>query len=578
MPTHLINVGSDSQSPFLFKTSGTRKPYACLSYCWGPDSHAILKTTTANIKDHYQRISESEMPQGIQDAIKVCRGLQIPFLWVDSLCLIQDDVTAWLDGAAQMSQIYLNSHLTIAALEPETCKSPFLGPQRFGDRNWQRLVKSPAADGEADSGPDLLIRPESDKPPRDTPYSLDKRAWCLQESMLPNRRLCFNGDEMMWECLCRQICECGHNNRQSRTLCHVENGAALKLNRLKTTHIPSAREGDLHKMRTFWRDLVELYSDRQMTRGDDKLRAIAGLAKLLAERFRHKTSRHKTFRYETFQHKAFRHKAFQYKTFRHKTFTKDNDEYLAGLWKHEIHLDLTWVVASLPAEPENVLQRPEGEGPRWNVPTWSWASSQGSISYDSESARVSWKYKPHATDVCQLVEADCERENVHDEMSAVTQGRLTLQGALVPVELIADVESTQIPVFRSLVDEMKTIRDPDCANRVAWVRSRNQNVNKVLLDHPRHRVELQGLVSEKPPAWTGGKYYCFRLFSWVADKYTVRNGKRQFMRPETWFLVLKRSERVASAMERIGIGSLRIMGLQECPIFEEYEQATISIV
>lgn len=301
----------------------------------------------------------------------------------------------------------------------------------------------------------------------------------------------------------------------------------------------SATRGDIKEMRTTWRRLVKMYSHRQMTRGDDKLRAIAGLAKLLADRFRH------------------------------EGFTKENDEYLAGLWKHEIHLDLSWIVADLPAEPENILQRPEGEDPRWNVPMWSWASSQGSISYDSEAARVSWKYKPHATDVCQLVEAHCERENAHDEMSAVTQGRLTLQGALVPVELIAEVESTQI---------RDTIRDPNHADRLAWVRSRNENVNKVLLDHPRHRVELQGLVSEKSPARAGGEYYCFRLFSWLAYTGRICDGERQSMGPETWFLVMKRSERVAGAMERIGIGSQESRNLKQCPLFEEYEEATISIV
>ncbi|UPK92235.1 hypothetical protein LCI18_003170 [Fusarium solani-melongenae] len=556
MPAHLVDVGSDSQSPFLFKTSVSRKPYACLSYCWGPGSDAILKTTTSNIEDHYQEIPESTMPEGIRDAIRLCRGLRIPFLWVDSLCLVQDDVTAWLDGAAQMSQIYLNSHLTIAALEPETCKYPFLGPQRFGKRDWQRLVKSPTADGgEADPGPDLLIRPESDTLLRETPYSLDKRAWCLQESMLPNRRLCFDGNEMIWECLCRQLCECGHTIRNPLTVRHVENGAALKLSRLKASPILSgprphsyrgdnaseysATRGNIREMRATWRRLVGMYSDRQMTRGDDKLRAIAGLAKLLADRFRH------------------------------EGFTKENDEYLAGLWKHEIHLDLAWDVASLPAEPEIALQRPEGEDPPWNVPTWSWASSQGSISGSFQTTTGHWKYKPHATDVCRLVEAHCERENAHDEMSAVTQGCLTLQGALVPVELIAEVEITESPF---------TIRDPNRDDRVAWVQSKNQNVNEVLLDHPRHRVELKWLVSENSPPWAGGEYYCFRLFSWVADTGKIWGGERQFMGPETCFLVLKRSERVASALERIGIGRHTTMNLNPCPLFEEYEETIISIV
>ncbi|RSL71730.1 hypothetical protein CEP53_001327 [Fusarium sp. AF-6] len=565
MPTHLINVGSASQSPFLFKTSGTRKPYACLSYCWGHDSDAILKTTTSNLENHYQEIPEPAMPEGIRDAIRVCRGLQIPFLWVDSLCLVQDDAKAWLEGAAQMSQIYLNSHLTIAALEPGTCQVPFLGPQRFGNRNWQQLVKSLSTDGEADPGPDLLIRFESDTLPRNTQCSLDKRAWCLQESMLPNRRLCFNGDEMTWECLCRQLCECGHTIRQPLTIRHVENGAALKLDRLKAAPILSpprphtflmdygseysATQGDIHEMRRTWRRLIERYSRRQMTRRDDKLRAISGLGQILAERFRY------------------------------GGFTKDNDEYLAGLWKHEIHLDLSWTVTSLPAEPGNTIKEPDGEEPCWNVPTWSWASTPGHIHYESETTRTSWKYKPRATDTCQLVEAHCERENVHDEMSAVIQGRLVLRGALVPVGLFAELESTQASDESDDTDETSTTMERELDDRVALVRTRNQKTNSVLLDHPRHRAELREVASDESFAQGGEEFYCFRIFSWLAETRKIRDGKAVFMGPETWFLVLKRSQRVLGAMERIGIGSYDFtMHLEPCPIFEEFEEATISIV
>ncbi|EEU34680.1 uncharacterized protein NECHADRAFT_82337 [Fusarium vanettenii 77-13-4] len=563
MPMHLINVGSASQSPFLFRTTGTRQPYACLSYCWGPGSDAILKTTTSNIEDHYQKIPEFAMPEAIRDAVRVCRGLKIPFLWVDSLCLVQDDTEAWLTGAAQMSQIYLNSHLTIAALEPGTCRASFLGPQKFGDRNWQRLVRPVALDEAADQGHDLLIRPNSDASPRDSPYSLDKRAWCLQESMLPNRRLCFDGNEMIWECLCRQLCECGHTIRKPLTIRHVENGAALKVNRLKATPILSdprphsfgrdhvseysATWGHIHEMRTTWRRLVGVYSRRQMTRGDDKLRAIAGLAKIFAERFQNEGA------------------------------TNNNDEYLAGLWKHEVHLDLSWAVTSLPSELEDTASRSGSEGPRWNVPTWSWASTPGHIAYDSEQARVSWKYTPQATDACQLVEAHCERENAHDEMSAVIQGRLSLRGALVQVELLAEVESTEtLGVPHHF--EMRITRDQGCADRVAWARSSNEKVNRVLLDHQKHQVGLQEGASREPVVGAAGEYYCFRIFSWVADTGKVYGGERQFMGPETWFLVLKKSQRVKGAMERIGIGSAETSDSEPCPVFEEYEKTTISIV
>lgn len=81
MPTHLIDVGSDSREPFLFKPSGPRRPYASLSYCWGPDVEDVLKTTTVNLKYQYESIPTASMAPAIQDAVQICRGLEIQYLW-----------------------------------------------------------------------------------------------------------------------------------------------------------------------------------------------------------------------------------------------------------------------------------------------------------------------------------------------------------------------------------------------------------------------------------------------------------------------------------------------------------------
>lgn len=132
MPRLLIDIGSpeSSREPFLYKPTQAA-PYACLSYCWGSDTEGVLRTTMENLESHYESIPLSRMPLGIQDAITVCRGLKIPSLWVDSLCIVQDDAVAWLEDASQMDRIYLHSRLTIAALEPASCKSRFLGAQNF---------------------------------------------------------------------------------------------------------------------------------------------------------------------------------------------------------------------------------------------------------------------------------------------------------------------------------------------------------------------------------------------------------------------------------------------------------------
>ena len=210
MPHRLLNVGSDAgRDPFLFEPTSP-VPYVCLSYCWGPDPIGILKTEQKNLKDHYEGIPLSRLPKTIRDTIFLCRGLNLENLWIDALCIVQNDPEAWLQDAAQMNQVYANSHLTIAGLEPYYCQGGILGEQKFGQPKWQRRIVTDVGVEEGESGYKILLRPGTTTPENSARSSLDGRGWCLQESILPNCRICFDGHEMTWECVCRKICECGH--------------------------------------------------------------------------------------------------------------------------------------------------------------------------------------------------------------------------------------------------------------------------------------------------------------------------------------------------------------------------------
>ncbi|PQE20746.1 heterokaryon incompatibility protein [Rutstroemia sp. NJR-2017a BBW] len=110
-------------------------PYACLSYCWGTDLDNNVKTLKANLKQHLDGILISVLPKTIQDAVLVCQRLGIRYLWVDALCIIQDDEEDWENESIQMCDIYSGSHITIAAHRVESCKQGFLWKQEFGQPN-----------------------------------------------------------------------------------------------------------------------------------------------------------------------------------------------------------------------------------------------------------------------------------------------------------------------------------------------------------------------------------------------------------------------------------------------------------
>jgi hypothetical protein len=169
-----------------------------------------VKTEKKNLEDHYKGITFSQLPKTIRDTIHLCRGLKLENLWIDSLCIVQDDDESWLQDAAQMDQVYANSHLTIAGLEPYYCQGGILGEQKFGQPEWQRRIVTDVAVEVGGPGSEILLRPKAITEEISMRSSLDGRGWCLQESILPNRRICFDGHEMIWECVSRKICECGH--------------------------------------------------------------------------------------------------------------------------------------------------------------------------------------------------------------------------------------------------------------------------------------------------------------------------------------------------------------------------------
>lgn len=78
-------------------------PYSCLSYCWGGDQP--VKTTKATLDDRIQGIDYASFLQTLQDAIRCSLQLNIPYIWIDCLCIIQDDEDDLVTELPQMPNI-----------------------------------------------------------------------------------------------------------------------------------------------------------------------------------------------------------------------------------------------------------------------------------------------------------------------------------------------------------------------------------------------------------------------------------------------------------------------------------------
>lgn len=115
LPTRVVDVGppDGQQNPFLNITSGMAGEYIVRSHRWG---NAPMFTTTLSELDYrVSEISIQELPQKFQDAIEITRKLHIRYLWIDSLCIIQDSTRDWEQEATQMGKYYANAWLIISA-------------------------------------------------------------------------------------------------------------------------------------------------------------------------------------------------------------------------------------------------------------------------------------------------------------------------------------------------------------------------------------------------------------------------------------------------------------------------------
>jgi hypothetical protein len=97
-------------------SKGEKGRYLALSHCWGVSTiNERLTTTLATLEIRLKSIPMSLMPANFYDATIITRKLGYRYLWIDSLCIIQDSTEDWETESQNMGNIYMNASLTIAA-------------------------------------------------------------------------------------------------------------------------------------------------------------------------------------------------------------------------------------------------------------------------------------------------------------------------------------------------------------------------------------------------------------------------------------------------------------------------------
>ena len=203
VPTRLIDVGRDDAGPIRLVLTGeepaAKGPYIALSHCWGELSpEQRFCTYRNNINGRKAYIAYDELPPNFQDAVRVTRGLNICYLWIDSLCIVQDDPDDWSTEAGRMEDVFSHAYCTIAASSAVSSLIGFLGRGRPRD-----VIKLSTPTGEP-----LYLAENIDDFRADVETSvLSSRGWVLQERALSRRTIYFTSTQVYWECGDGVICE-----------------------------------------------------------------------------------------------------------------------------------------------------------------------------------------------------------------------------------------------------------------------------------------------------------------------------------------------------------------------------------
>lgn len=390
-----------------------RPPYITMSHCWETfNEEQVL--TSANINQLKTGLAKNSLAQKFRDVVEIAQWLQVEYLWVDALCIMQDSAHDWEQQSKVMGNIYAGSLCNIAAAgdigtnsscfrkRPVEIVEPFCIP----DPTQSSSSTETHVIGYDDFWCNSLLDAK-----------LHSRAWVLQERLLAPRTIHFGKEQIYWECRVSKACEAypdgiPHQFTNHRTKAWREGeqifnprSSTVSLNSVsKVASIDiTALMADLRlqgcppqisipsdEAKHFWSRTVERYMGCDMSFPSDKLIAIAGLAE--------------------------------------KMQATTKEPYLAGLWHNDfLAQSLLWFVpASKQTDGRRSVRYPSLGEAGYRAPSFSWASIDGSITWIS----------PAPCDKVLLNITDAYANPAGDNpVGAVESAAIFAQGTLLPVRV-----------------------------------------------------------------------------------------------------------------------------------------------
>ena len=368
-PTRVIEIVESDPSWHvrLFRPS-TAIDYVALSYCWGGPQTML---TTKTEKDWENSLPWAELSQTIKDSILVTSKLGYKYIWIDALCIMQDDTKDKMGEIAKMAQVYGSAIWTLAASKASAATEGFLEDRKvteYPDHVFRLRVR--CEDGQMGSA--ILFRPTTSNPLFSEP--LNGRGWTLQERYLSSRILEYKRLQLKWTCTTVFLNPEKVSEYLDGWFDDVEDTVAL-----------ADPDDDAPAI---WRKMVYAYTLRSLTVNTDRILAISGVAEVLGRSI--------------------------------------EGGYWAGLWESDLPLGLMW--KSTPADVEysktnsgTLRSRPE----EYQGPSWSWVSINSIANYAQYSTS-------EVTFSLQILGCDFELVDARAVYGSVKTAQLHVRGRIRP--------------------------------------------------------------------------------------------------------------------------------------------------
>ena len=383
VPTRLIRVTGPQDKLRLKIVRGDdmeehdKSRYVALSYCWGGDQSNKL---TEDNQDLYKKnIPWETLPKTIQDAAKTVQALGFRYIWIDSMCIVQDSKEDKEAEISQMTKIYAHATLTVVNKRGDRVTEGFLHPRTLpsGTSSFQF---------EAENGQTYrLTLFFEDAYDQEENIAINTRGWTLQEHLLSRRRLIVGTWSTEWHCRREDDDHEDDDHRDGWIPSHrVGPSAGIPITKsggswagrgpfeskeaesVYTSDFldaamffsvnPGYPSGQLEKyvVHSSWEGIVESYTLRSVTESQDRIFAISGIAE----------------RFASFIPKR----------------------YIAGLWEDMMPASLFW----------SNLHQPTDRPAQYRGPSWSWMSVDGRVIHkgclDCKCEVLSIEYMPKSAE------------------------------------------------------------------------------------------------------------------------------------------------------------------------------------